>query len=358
MKRAVIFFAASLCAVSLGAAEIGPVKLEKTEFSPALGQKLKIAFRTERAGKVKVEIYTSDWDTIKTIEAGPLAPGTHSVVWDGTDDDGETVPDEAYIPLFRLETPEGNFSYDPRKTGGEVLNNLDRKADMGGNITYTLPKPARTLVRVGTDNGPMLRILSDWKPRSGGKIRHRWNFKDRTGKVDFTGLHYTAAISAYALADYSIITTNNKKEDYLSYFKRKKLSCNLPKTIQAKMLERNGKRISPHYYRCRIEERTPALNLKITGAPEKNGVYILGNDKPATVILEMNNDDLALIEKKQYEVSFYVDGTFVSEAEQGYIPIRWIYKPNGLEKGDHVLTVNVTTFDGSVAAESRRFIIK
>ncbi len=358
MIKKVLFGVVLLGTVWALAASIEPLKLPKSEFSPALGEKIAIPFRTSKAGEVRIEIYTSDWSLIRTISMKVPKGGTYRVVWDGKDSDGDVVPDEAYVLRYILQTDGRRVEYDARKTGGEILQDIDRKADIYGTISYTLPVPARTLVRVGIDGGPMLRILSNWRPRSAGKVRHKWNFKNDSGNVDFSRFRYIAAITAFALPKYSIITTNNTKEDYLTYFKRKQLSCNLPKQITSKMLMRDGKRISVHYFKCRSDERTPKLMLKILKAPKKNGIYILKNDKPVTVVLQMDKEDLALVQKKQYEVSFYVDGRFVSEAEQGYIPIRWIYEPNGLKKGSHIMTVNVTTFDGNVATKSINFVVK
>lgn len=351
--------ALTLAAVWIHASAIAFSPFAKTEFSPALGEKFTVPFTTTKDGNVTLLIYTPDHNLIRSLSAGAVKAGKeHRIVWDGKDSHGTVVPNEAYIPVLQLQTAEGNYTADPRNTGGEILENLDRHADMQGNIFFTLKQPSRTLVRMGVESGPLLRILSNWQPRSAGKVKIRWNFKDETGSIDFSKLHYIAAISAFALPDFSIITTNNQKESYLHYFERRHLRCNLPQEVTTKMLVRNGRRLSPHFFRCRKEERIPKLSMRMEGAALKNGVALLRNDKPVTVVVQMNQKDLDLIEKKQYEVGFFIDGVFKSEAEQGYIPIRWQFIPNGLKAGEHILTVNITTFDGNVATSSQKFLIK
>ncbi|MFA7062240.1 MAG: hypothetical protein WC156_15655, partial [Pedobacter sp.] len=48
---------------------------------------------------------------------------------------------------------------------------------------------------------------------------------------------------------------------------------------------------------------------------------------------------------------------FVSEEEQGYMPLTWIYKPVGLSPGNHILTVNVSSLSGQMGVKSLSFNI-
>jgi hypothetical protein len=53
-----------------------------------------------------------------------------------------------------------------------------------------------------------------------------------------------------------------------------------------------------------------------------------------------------------------VDYQFKSEEELGYMPLSWNYTPNGLTKGEHILTVNISSFTGQVGLKSYKFIVK
>jgi hypothetical protein len=359
MKKKLLLLATLLLATAGFIRAENPVQLlpyKKSEFSPALSEHFVLPLRLTREGNVTIEILGPDSQVLRRIDAGVLSPGLHSVQWDGKDRWGDVVPDEAYLP--RIIFRDGNRSYrlDFRNTGGEVLQNLDRHLDRFGRIRYHLSRPARTLVRIGVENGPLLKVLSNWVPRAAGEIRQRWNFIG-SGGVDMHDAPFVAAISAFALPEHSIITTNNRKEDYLSYFKRHGFICTPPAQLTPEMLHRNGKKISPHFYACRIDERDPKITMRLGDNP-RHAPAILSNNRPINVHVSMSRDDAALMDGKQYEVSFYLDYRFLSEAEQGYLPLSWRFLPNNIKPGRHILTVNLSAFDGKVATRSLTFTLQ
>ncbi len=62
------------------------------------------------AEEVEVQVYDQAGNLVRTIEAGALASGKHSVAWDGENDNGE-------------EFPEGNYSFSVKAkdaSGGDV----------------------------------------------------------------------------------------------------------------------------------------------------------------------------------------------------------------------------------------------
>ena len=351
-------FLALLVGGSLFAGELltlQPYRLN--EFSPALGQTFSIPFILKEDAKVKIDIYTPDNNLIKTL-SGDMKKGEHSVTWDGKDKKGSVVPDEAYNIVVTAQNSKGSEIIDPRKTGGVVLKDLHTKIDKFGNINYRLSSPARVLVRAGIENGPMLRMISNWVPKNRGKIRQRWNMRDADNLVDISTLPFGITVSAFTLPDHAIITTNNKKNDYYTYFKQNNLSCNtLPRSEQK--LKRDGRPISKHYYICRIKDRDPRLYLTLPDVQKNDqNLSVLHNGKQTLVKVSMHPEDEAILEKSKYEVSFFIDFEFASEEELGYMPIKWNFMPNALSKGKHILTVNVSGFTGQVGLKSYQFLIK
>jgi hypothetical protein len=201
-------------------------------------------------------------------------------------------------------------------------------------------------------------MISNWVPKNRGKIRQRWNMRDADNLVDISTFPFGITVSAFTLPDHAIITTNNKKTDYYTYFKQNNLSCNtLPKTEQK--LKRDGQPISKHYYMCRIMDRDQRLYLSMPKNNEKEqNLSVLTNGKPTLVKVSMHPEDEAILEKAKYEVSFFVDFEFVSEEELGFMPISWNFVPNGIDGGEHILTVNVSSFTGQVGVKSYKFILK
>ncbi|SFV64280.1 hypothetical protein MNB_SV-13-2099 [hydrothermal vent metagenome] len=330
------------------------IPYKNSEFSPSLNEKFSIKFELKKDTEVEIDIYTPDNNLIRSLHSKVLKKGKNSIEWDGKDSNGTIVPNEAYNIVVKADKEILDF----RKTGGEIVKDLQSHVDKQGHISYRLSKPSRVLVRVGVENSSMLRVISNWIPKNRGKVLQRWSMRDKDNIVDISKLKYAVSVSAFTLCDYSIITNNNKKENYISYFQRNKLKCNtIPNEKQ--ILKRGDRGISKHFYGCRIQERDPRLELKIPKAKtDKQDIPILSNGKRTLIKVTMNPEDEAILEKVKYEVSFFVDFEFSSEEELGYMPISWNFNPNGLKKGKHILTVNVSSFSGQVGVKSLEFLVE
>lgn len=329
---------------------------KSNEFSPALKQTFKLSYKLSEDANVTWQIYTPDNNLIRSIKAKDSKKGEHALKWDGKDSNGTVVPNEAYNIVLTAKNSTQTKTIDPRLTGGDIMKGLQTKIDKTGNISYKLSHPARVLVRAGIENGPMLRVISNWIPKNKGKVRQRWDMHDADHLVDISTLAFGITVSAFALPKYAIMTTNNKKIDYYTYFKEHNLSC--PSiSIEKKLLLKDHKAISKHFYRCRIQDRDPRLFLSLPKGETEQNLTRLTNGKHAQIKVSMHPEDEATLEKSKYEVSFFVDFEFSSEEELGFMPISWNFLPNGLKKGKHVLTVNVSSFTGEVGLKSYPFFI-
>ena len=113
-------------------------------------------------------------------------------------------------------------------------------------------------------------------------------------------------------------------------------------------------RIAPEFYRSRLDDApaTLALALLDGDAPIERPHLIV---EPAILRVDVDERGRRALTESLFEVGFFVNGEFVSEEEQGYLPISWRLDPARYGPGEHVLTVNVTAFDGRVATASTRF---
>lgn len=330
---------------------------KSNEFSPALKQTFTLSYILNEDANVTWDIYTPDNNLIRTIQK-ESKKGKDSLVWDGKDSKGTIVPDEAYNIVLKAKNNIHSQTIDPRLEGGEVLKDLQTKVDKTGNISYTLSAPARVLVRAGIENGPMLRMISNWVPKNRGKVRQHWDMKDVDNLVDISTLSFGITVSAFALPKYAILASNNKKLDYYTYFRDNNHSCNRI-TKKEQVLDKEGKAISRHFYGCRITDRDPRLSLLMPKNKEKEqNLSVIKNGKTTLIKVSMNQEDEATLEKSKYEVSFFVDFEFTSEEELGFMPISWNFVPNGIKKGKHILTVNVSSFTGQVGLKSYPFYVK
>ena len=328
-------------------------------FSATSGQKADIEFELFEPGVVTIEILEPDENVIRRIVGDDVyEPGKHILAWDGRDSAGNLVPNEVYTVRVVLKDKEGKLiavAEPSAGTGGELLEVMNTElAD--NHIGFQISEPARVLVRIGIKDGPMLRNLLRWKPRTAGKNRVSWDGFDSSGVVDLRqDSKTTVMVAAHRLPDKSIIAYGNEEISYVNWFEDMKLE---PKTVtpEEQALSRGDKRIAREYYRSVFQDREPQIELKIIQAGKAlTEPYQLSE----SAVLRINADEASqwLLDESLYEVGFYVDGVFVSEEEQGYLPMSWRLNAKEYEAGDHVLTVNISGFDGRVGVASTVFSI-
>lgn len=336
-------------------------KYNKSEFTPARGQSFKIPFNLNQNAQVSIDIYAPDGDKIRTLTSKKeLSKGKFSLSWDGKDSEGIVVPDEAYTVVLKAKYKNKITTVDPRlSSGGEIETDLQTNVTSEGKTIYNLSKPSRVLIRTGIVDGPMMRSLLNWVPKSAGKNVQHWNGFDKDKVVDVISTRkYGVVVIAFALSDYSIITTGNEKLDYATYYKSKNWVLK-PIAKDKQFLEREDKGISPHFYKSRITDKDPKIDIEFPKnvAKDKNGIAILQNNRAIAVKVTMPREDEKFISQSKYEVSFFVDYEFKSEEELGFMPITWLWSPNGFSKGEHILTVNISGFAGQVGVKNIKFII-
>jgi hypothetical protein len=79
--------------------------------------------------------------------------------------------------------------------------------------------------------------------------------------------------------------------------------------------------------------------------------------KEVAVRVEVDPADRDLLLKDQFEIIFFVDNVFFAEAERGHLPFNWRWELHQLPPGEHVLTVNISSFKGQVGVASRKIRI-
>jgi len=357
MKYLLIFslFTSILCAQNI---RFLPYK--KNEFSPILKEKIAIGFNVSAKSVVNVEIYTPDGALIRTLTTGiPVKKGNHILEWDGKDKEGVIVPDEAYNVVLKAEVNGQVETIDPRKTsGGMVEKNLNPKINVDGKIRYTLAKPSRVLIRLGMGGGAMLRSVLTWKPKNSGKNLQFWDGYDQDHLVKIQRhKNLKIIISAFSLADNTIITTGNS----VSYFDYVEKYAYKP-SLSAKnyqLVHANSKLMSPYYVRALTDTREPVIHFVFPDNIKRNkeGVPILKKGDKVRVKVIMDEKDVQRMAQVKYEITFFDDFDFISEEEMGYVPISWLWSPQK-EKGKHILTVNVASFKGHVGLKSTPYLIE
>lgn len=344
-----------------GQATVGIGDYERYEFNPSRGQTFEIPVRTQVAGTVEIHLYSPDGDRLRTLSTkAPVEAGLHRIGWDGRDTRGMTVPDEAYVPVVRFMPAEGGEAveeYDPREfSGGEEIR-IKPQVESSGQIHFQLERPARILARAGIRSGPMMASMANWQVRGPGRNIVPWNGHDRDGLVNLLENDRLALlVTGYELPRHSILTSGNRELSYGAWRDAHGWSSEMPDFSEV-VLERDDRRVSRHFYLPRSTDIDPRITLDLRDELPVNeeGIPIVSG--PVTLRVDMHEEDRWAMQQSLYEVSFFIDQTFVSEEEQGYVPLSWRWNPAGLAPGVHVVTVNVSGFNGQVGVKSLRVVI-
>lgn len=205
-----------------------------------------------------------------------------------------------------------------------------------------------------------MRSLLNWAPRTAGKNIFNWNGMDSDNIVNLLDNDkYGISITAFRLPDFTIITTGNTSLEYGDYFVEKKWDFQ-PVPEEKRLIERGAEGISPHFYYQRLADKDPRIFIHFpdTTNKEDSGIAVLSSTDAQPIKVTMDAEDEQYISETKYEVTFFVDYEFMSEEELGFMPITWLWKPNNIEPGKHILTVNVSGFKGQVGVKSIEFLIE
>jgi len=186
------------------------------------GETLTLHVLVSRSAQLDVQVIDRDGFVIRALpQKKNAAVGDHLIVWDGRDDAGEIVPDEAYS--FRIVADSGVDDYFPaaREAGMVVIDPLSY-SNVTATPTYVLKAPSRVHVQAGTvrtaAEGPVLKTIVDRQPRGAGKVAEHWSGLDESASIYVPGLPgFAIAIAATPLPENSVITFGNTKRSFLEY---------------------------------------------------------------------------------------------------------------------------------------------
>ncbi len=271
---------------------IEDVRIDRVVLTP--GEQAHISFLLTDDASVSLFIYNPDFAAVRTLLSNQSnKAGTLSVAWDGADDSGRPVPDEAYmVGIVATGTDGGKTVYDPTAySGGKELNLTMETVEVSNgvyNLYYSLSQPARVSLRAGIHQGPLLKTIIDWQPQPPGDYLVTWDGHDDAGRVkvmDVAGA--LLDIRGFSLPEGTIIVRGNDG-DYSAYHRSLRsagTSGDITRTpygtsddvsyesLQAgaeyisfgkfreNVLKRRGQSISPQYLVPRILNISPDFNV-------------------------------------------------------------------------------------------------
>ena len=208
---------------------IRDVVISKSFFNPSLGQSMEIGFKTTERGTVSVLVVDRDGFPVRTVvHESLLAGGDHSATWDGRNDAGVLVADEAYSLKIDLSGSSGNATYFPadvQETHSDVMvDYFDRRQ---GTVVYTLAAPSRVHMQAGTSRkdqeGPVLKTVVNRQPRPAGSVVEHWDGTDEGGTIRVSELpNFVLGAVATPLPENSILTFGNVEQSFVDSVTQRK----------------------------------------------------------------------------------------------------------------------------------------
>lgn len=304
------------------------------------------------ATEIQVDMVSEDGDVAKTLYPMSLAnKGELVLAWDGTDSQGNHVPNEAWFPVVSYKENDRLISVEPKDySGGEVVDHVPLTLPSKNRIQISLEKPSRVLIRSGVKSGAMLRTIESWRAMDAGSHIIQWDGLDTSGVYPFTELKgFALMATAYELPEFSVITWGNSKVSYPEWRKQHQFDIAQSDVRPKLNSTRNGRVLSKVFSKPKYLPLDPLVTMAVNMDTARD---------EAVVNVDIPKEFRGLIENSLYEVGFFIDGEFISEEEQGYVPFVWSFKPSNYSKGQHYLTVNITGFDGQVGVASTSFNVE
>ena len=355
--------ACSLCCVpsinipyaedKLSPLQISEVSIDKEVFNPSAGEQVRIQFRLSQPGEVTLQLYDGNQDLIAVLaNKEKRESGMHTLTWDGKDQGGRVVPDEAYF--FTIDAMQGlhRAVYDPRSVSGGMLHEIERVMILADTqqLEYQLPETGRVSLRAGLVDGPVLAVPVDWEPRVKGLRREKWDGMDQEKLISVREHpRYQIRATYYTLPDNTIITSGNSKLSYLQY-KQTQGASGAPKAQESPHASGSVLR-SPLFSKKIIYAKAPPLEVTFPGAA-MDEKHILQLPRNFSVRADFPDPWKGPLHPQLYEIYFFLDGKFLIEFPNIHLPYEANLNLKDNDPGVHVLTVNIIDIGGQVGIKS------
>jgi|LGVF01.1.fsa_nt_gb hypothetical protein len=343
---------------SQAALSIKEVEIDRDAFKPSSGDKLGISFRLSDRAKVSLKIFDFDRDIVATLcEVQMLDKGNHTLLWNGLDQNGKIVPDEAYFFTIEAVQSSERAIYDSTVLSGGIMHEVERiKILPEQQLEYFLPEKGRMHIRAGIVNGPLLAIPVDWEPRPKGLHRERWDGMDQDNLVSvLKHPRYQIRASYFTLPENTIMTVGNKTTSYVQY----KLAQDIQKTGKPHLSSPRPKSIlnSPLYSAGVLYTKAPPVEVSFPKAQlnEKGIPVVKGN---IGVKVDFPEQYRPFLCSKQYEIYFFLDHQFLTEEPWIRLPYETVLDLGEYELGIHVITMNLISPKGQIAIKSKKVLLQ
>lgn len=331
---------------------IRDVSIDPLFFNATAGQFTTITFNASVSGVVKLTILDRDRYPVRTLTPRNVTPGLVSFTWDGHDDAGSVVPDEAWNVRVEL----AGAAYDPSLNFHPLEEDPQPRSysRTDGILSYKLVRPARVHIeageatlnpKTGRNEGPILKTIVNREPRIAGAVVEKWNGFDESGTIRVSDLpHFVISVLATSLPDNSIITRGDRRQSFLDYARQHRTA--------AALVAR--KREAPAIHHAGLnafEDRSPSLDVTPSAKWDAQArTYTAAG--AVKLQLKIEGPSAAHFNAQPGRVSVYVDEARVLTREHPSSPLALSIPAERLAPGEHRIAVNWGSDYGPSAASS------
>ncbi len=343
------------------------VQLDRTVLRP--GEVVTLTFFLSREAKVSVLVHGPDYEVVRRLWDEERRPsGVNSVQWDGRDETGKKVPDEAYLISISAEGSNGErVLYDPTVfSGGEPVEGSIRKIEGSAGaygIFYSLPAPSRVSIRAGIRQGPLLRTILDQAPRGAGDHVESWDGMDDTGRISvMSHPRRMIQVSGFLLPKGTILVqgsegrdaalfrtgkvsvASSEKPGILSFQRvRQNLMRRAEQGVSQQALVRQALNVAPKFHVRLKDDSTELAQAETTRVSGEVGLRV-----------EVSPESLSAFNELRYEIVVFVDHERFDEEEQAYPSYTYVLDTRRLSNGEHWITINLVSMTGQMGSYSFR----
>lgn len=328
------------------------VKTSPTFFNPSIGQLAEIRVRASAPGTAVVEILDRDRFVVRKLSPTATTSEELIVHWNGRDEAGEVLPDEAYTARVRYVTARGETSYDPGKDFRPKAVQLEKASysRVDGVLSYRLERPSRVHAQAGQarvvdgrGEGPILRTLVDREPRAGGAVIEPWNGFDESGQVYVPDLpDFAVAVLAVPLPEGTMITVGDREVGFEQYAR-----------LHRSQTAVRPRRLDPadhahHQGLNAFEDRAPSLELQ-PAANGDNSNWIAKGSQPFSIVARLEEGLAPFFLSQPTQLHVFIDSERVASLACKSSPCRVDLPMARVSKGTHRVVANWASDLGPVS---------
>lgn len=342
-------------------AALGRVTVSSAAMNPSAGDSARITVEVHRDGRLMAMIVDRDGFPVRELaSATAVNPGSHTLLWDGRNERGEIVPDEAYSLRIVWSDGARAETYFPAASPAAVTS-LDPNyySARTGALVYTLPVASRVHLqagvaspngRTGEFEGPVLKTIVNREPRLAGRIAEPWNGFDESGTIHVSEMHnFVLALAVAPLPENSVITYGNRRQTFAV--------AAVSRSGQSLFDHASGKH-EHHRGLSVLDDVSPALRIEPLGATwseEQKAWRVRGKTTRLRVTVTGPSSEAFI--RHPGRLYRFIDGKPAGSSPRPSTTAAEIEVPLGPGRGVQNVAINWRSDYGPLAANSVRIVV-